>query len=61
MDWMTTKQKEDFEIICLMIDSINSPEEFYEVINEINKNYDPDVINCARQYKKCFNAFQYRK
>ena len=59
MEWMTEKQKEDFESVCLLIDSINSPKEFYRVMNVINNKYDFDVINCAREYKKCYNSVQY--
>lgn len=31
MEWMTRKQKEDFETVCLLIDSIDSPNKFYLV------------------------------
>ena len=59
MEWMTTKQKKDFESICILIDLIDSPKAFYRTINEINAKYDIDVVNCAREYKKCYNSAQY--
>ena len=58
MDWMTEKQKEDFETVCLLIDMIDSPKEFYHVMNFLDK-YDTDVVNCAREYKHCYNSIQY--
>ena len=36
MEWMTRKQREDFETACLLIDSIDSPKEFYRVMEIIN-------------------------
>ena len=59
MEWMTRKQREDFETVCLLIDSIDSPKEFYRVMEIINSKYDVDVVNCAREYKKCHNSIQY--
>lgn len=58
MDWMTDKQKEDFETICLLIDGIDSPKEFYRVMKLLDK-YDCDVVNSAREYKHCYNSIQY--
>lgn len=59
MDWMTKKQKEEFETVCLLIDGINSPKEFYRVMNIINDKYDIDVVNSAREFKRCYNSAQY--
>ena len=59
MEWMTTKQKKDLESICILIDSIDSPKAFYRIINEINAKYDLEDVNCAREYKKCYNSAQY--
>lgn len=59
MGWMTAKQKEDFETVCLLIDSIDSPKAFYRVMEVINSKYDLDVVNAAREYKKCYNSAQY--
>lgn len=58
MDWMTDKQKEDFETVCLLIDMIDSPKEFYRVMKFLDR-YDTDVVNCAREYKHCYNSIQY--
>ena len=58
MNWMTSRQREDFETVCLLIDGIDSPKEFYRVMNLLDK-YDIDVVNCAREYKKCYNSVQY--
>ena len=58
MEWMSRKQKEDFETVCLLIDGIDSPKEFYRIMNLLDK-YDTDVVNCAREYKKCYNSIQY--
>jgi hypothetical protein len=55
---MTKKQKEDFDTICLLIDGVHTPKQFYEVCKEINK-YDVDVVNSAREYKKFYNSAQY--
>lgn len=59
MEWMNRKQREDFETVCLLIDGIDSPKEFYRVMGIINSKYDVDVVNCAREYKKCYNSIQY--
>ena len=59
MEWMTRKQREDFETVCLLIDSIDSQKEFYRVMEIINSKYDVDVVNCAREHKKCYNSIQY--
>lgn len=59
MEWMTKKQKEDFDSVCLLIDGIDSPKEFYRVMNIINDKYDIDVVNCARELKHCYNSAQY--
>ena len=58
--WMSAAQQRDFEEICLMIDSISSPRDFYRVMDKINNGpYDVDVINAAREFKKCYNSAQY--
>lgn len=56
---MTKKQKEEFETVCLLIDGIDSPKEFYRVMNIINDKYDIDVVNSAREFKHCYNSAQY--
>jgi hypothetical protein len=55
---MSDKQKEDFETVCLLIDGIDSPKEFYRVMKLLDK-YDCDVVNSAREYKHCYNSIQY--
>lgn len=58
--WMTKAQQEDFRQICNMIDTIKSGRDFYRVMSRINcGNYSVDVINAAREFKKCFNSAQY--
>lgn len=58
--WMSAAQQRDFEEICLLIDSIKSPRDFYRVMEKINNGpYGVDVINCAREFKKCYNSAQY--
>lgn len=59
MEWMNRKQREDFETVCLLIDGIDSPKEFYLVMGIINSKYDVDVVNCAREFKKCYSSIQY--
>ena len=59
MDWMTDKQKEQFDSVCLLIDSITNPGEFFDVMNKINNTYDVDVVTCAREFKHCYNSAQY--
>lgn len=58
MEWMTAKQKEQFETACLLIDSIDSPKAFYRVMEMLDQ-YSVDIVNCAREYKKCYNSAQY--
>jgi hypothetical protein len=38
-----------------------SGRDFHHIINKINNNYELDVINAARDYKKCFNSAQYEQ
>ena len=38
-----------------------SGRDFYHIINKINNNYELDVINAAREFKKCFNSAQYEQ
>ena len=59
--WMDEAQQEQFRQICRMIDTIKSGRDFYHIINKINNNYELDVINAAREYKKCFNSAQYEQ
>lgn len=60
MDWMSEKQKADFEKVCTLIDSVKTPQQFYAVCNEINSTmYDFDVVNVAREHKKFFNSAQF--
>ena len=58
--WMDEAQQEQFRQICSMIDTIKSGRDFYRVMNRINYGgYSVDVINAAREFKKCFNSAQY--
>ena len=58
--WMDEAQQEQFRQICSMIDTIKSGRDFYRVMNKINGGrYSVDVINAAREFKKCFNSAQY--
>ena len=59
--WMDADQQEQFRRICNLIDKIKSGRDFYHIINKINNNYELDVINAAREYKKCFNSAQYEQ
>lgn len=59
MSWMTMQQKEDYDTICMLIDGVHTPEQFYAVCREINKRYSVDVVNVAREDKHFFNAAQY--
>lgn len=60
MSWMTAYQERQFEEICQLIDSIDSPRAFYRVMERINNGpYSVDVINAAREAKKCYNSAQY--
>jgi hypothetical protein len=59
--WMDTDQQEQFRRICNLIDKIKSGRDFYHIINKINNNYELDVINAAREFKKCFNSAQYEQ
>lgn len=57
---MDEAQQEQFRQICSMIDTIKSGRDFYRVMNRINYGgYSVDVINAAREFKKCFNSAQY--
>lgn len=56
--WMSKYQKEDFESACLQISAIQTPEDFYRVMNDIDL-YGVDVINAARAYMCCYNSAQY--
>lgn len=56
--WMNKYQKEDFESACLKISCIQSPEDFYRVMNDIDI-YGVDVVNTAREYMHCYNSAQY--
>ena len=58
-NWMNKYQKEDFESACLKISGIRSPRDFYRVMDEIDF-YGTDVVNCAREYMRCYNSEQYR-
>ena len=58
---MDADQREQFRRICNLIDKIKSGRDFYHIINKINNNYELDVINAAREYKKCFNSAQYEQ
>lgn len=58
--WMDAGQQEQFREICGLIDTIKSGRDFYRVMERINGGgYSVDVINAAREYKKCFNSAQY--
>lgn len=58
--WMDEAQQKDFREICGMIDTIKSGRDFYRVMDQINGGgYSVDVINAAREFKKCFNSAQY--
>ena len=59
--WMDADQQEQFRRICNLIDKIKSGRDFYHIINKINNNYELDVINAAREYKKWFNSTQYEQ
>ena len=60
--WMDAAQQEDFRRICGLIDTIKSGRDFYRVMDKINNGgYSVDVINAAREYKKCFNSAQYEQ
>lgn len=59
IDWMSAAQQRDFEQICDFIDTIKSPKEFYSVMEYINNHFNTDVINCAREIKRCYNSAQY--
>ena len=59
--WMDADQQEQFRRICNLIDKIKSGRDFYHIINKINNNYELDVINAAREFKKCFNSAQYEQ
>ena len=58
--WMDEAQQKDFREICGLIDTIKSGRDFYRVMDQINGGrYSVDVINAAREFKKCFNSAQY--
>lgn len=57
--WMNKYQKEDFESACLKISTIQTPKDFYRVMNDINF-YEIDVVNAAREYMNCKNSAQYQ-
>ena len=58
--WMDEAQQKDFREICELIDTIKSGRDFYRVMSRINSGeFDLDVINAAREFKKCFNSAQY--
>jgi hypothetical protein len=57
---MNKKQKEDFETVCLIIEGVKTPRQFYEACNKINSGkYDFDAVASARAYKKFYNSAQY--
>lgn len=56
--WMSKYQKEDFEKACRKIAGIQSPKDFYQVMNDIDI-YGVDVVNAAREYMNCRNSAQY--
>ena len=58
MNWMTDKQKQDYNTICALIDTVKTPKQFYAVCDQINK-YDCDIVNSAREAKKFYNSAQY--
>ncbi|MDL2324074.1 hypothetical protein LJC61_02830 [Ruminococcaceae bacterium OttesenSCG-928-A16] len=54
------KNHKDWEPVCKIIDSINSPGEFYKAMKKLNSGrYDLDIVNAAREYKECYNSAQY--
>lgn len=60
MNWMSKKQMEDYEAVCLIIDGVKTPKEFYAACKIINSGrYDFDVVNTARADKRFFNSAQF--
>lgn len=60
MNWMTDKQKEDYDSICILIDSVKTPKQFYEICRIINSGkYDFDVVNTVRAAKRFYNSAQF--
>ena len=58
--WMSEKQSEDYDSVCIIIDGVKTPKQFYEACREINSGrYDFDTVNCAREDKRFFNSAQY--
>lgn len=57
-DWMTEKQKEDFESACLIIDSIQNAKEFYQAMKILEK-YDFDSVATARLVQGCYNSIHF--
>ena len=60
MNWMSKKQREDYQAVCIIIDEVKTPKQFYEACREINSGkYDFDVVNTAREDKRFYNSAQY--
>lgn len=58
--WMDEKQRKDYDFVCLIIDEVKTPKQFYEACNKINAGkYDFDVVNCAREDKRFYNSAQF--
>lgn len=55
--WMSAGQREQYVEVCLLIDGIKNERDFYRVMNIINSGkYSVDVVNCAREAKRCYNS-----
>ena len=60
MNWMTNKQREDYDTVCLIIDEVKTPRQFYEACKKLNSGkYDFDAVNTAREHKQFYNSAQY--
>lgn len=58
--WMSEKQREDYDAVCLIIEKVKTPKQFYAACREINSGkYDFDTVNCVREDKRFFNSAQF--
>lgn len=59
--WMNDWQYEAFQEACNLIDTIKTAKDFFRVIDILNTRFSLDVINAARERKKCYNSGQYER
>ena len=59
--WMDDKQREQFRRVCHRIDRINRAWDFWVTMQSLEYDFDKEIINAARKFKKCYTFAQYEQ